>query len=143
MKYGRFRGLRTGTTCVSGHLAYTKEYHVCQLIEGKAAYIEILMRKILKDPRVTVHKVFRRNLRTMNLDWNMSMCYTFELTTEQFEMITDDDVSLDQMFNSMKNSYEVRREGWKLSELYKTIVETFLLKYVSMKEKLKFKRVGT
>jgi len=125
---------------IAGHLAYTSEHHVAQLIEGKADVIKILMEKIRKDPRVSVHKVFQRKLQTMNPGWNISMCYSFQVTTEQYRLIADDDVTPEQMFDSMKNTYEVRREGWKLNEFYKAIVETFLLKYISIEKKVKFKR---
>jgi len=124
---------------ISGHLAYTNEHHVAQLIEGKADEITSLIAKIQKDPRVCVFKVFKRKLQTMNNCWNMSMCYSFNITTEQYRLITNDDVTPQQMFNSMKNTCDVRREGWKLNEFYKTIVETFLLKYISLEEKFKFK----
>jgi len=128
--------------CVSGHLVYTKEHHVCQLIEGKADSIVTLMENIRKDPRVIVYSEFRKRLQTMNLGWNVSMCYAFQITTEQYKLIADDEITPEQMFNSMKNSYEVRREGWKLSEFYKTTVDTFLLKYISIEDNVKFRRVG-
>jgi len=70
------------------------------------------------------------------------MCYAFQITTEQYKLIADDEITPEQMFNSMKNSYEVRREGWKLSEFYKTTVDTFLLKYISIEDNVKFRRVG-
>jgi len=43
------------------------------------------------------------------------------------------------MFNSLKNSCEVRRLRWDIHQFYKTTVETFLLKYISLEKKLKFK----
>jgi len=43
---------------VSGHLAYTKEHHVCQLIDGKADSIVSLMENIRKDPRFIVYSEF-------------------------------------------------------------------------------------
>jgi len=127
---------------VSGHLAYTNELQVSQLIEGKAEEITSLMAKIRNDPRVVVHREFQRKLKTMNPGWNVSMCYSFEITSEQYQLIADDDISLEQMFNSMKNTYEIRRAGWKLSEFYKTVVDTFLLKYISVTENVKFQRWG-
>ena len=126
---------------VSGHLAYTKEHHVCQLIEGKADSIVTLMENIRKDPRVIVYSEFRKRLQTMNLGWNVSMCYAFQITTEQYKLIADEEITPEQMFNSMKNSYEVRREGWRLNEFYKSSVDTFLLKYISIEDNVKFKRV--
>jgi len=125
---------------ISGHLSYTKQLHVAQLIEGKADAIKALIERIHKDSRVNVTKVFSRKLQTMNLGWNLSMCYSFEITTEQYRLIADADVTLQQMFDGMKNSYEVRREGWNLNEFYKSIVDTFLLKYISIADNLQFKR---
>jgi len=127
---------------ISGHLAYTNELHVSQLIEGKAKEITSLMAKIRIDPRVVVHREFQRRLKTMNPGWNVSMCYSFEITSEQYQLIADDDISLEQMFNSMKNTYEIRRAGWKLSEFYKTVVDTFLLKYISVADNVKFQMWG-
>jgi len=125
---------------ISGHLSYTNEHHVAQLIEGKAEQINSLMANIEKDNRVLIYKVFRRKLPTMNVGWNISMCYSFHITSEQYQMIADSDVTPEQMFNNMKNTYEVRRAGLKLNEFYKPIVETFLLKYISITEKVKFKK---
>jgi len=122
---------------ISGHLAYTENSHISQLIEGKAGEITSLMAKIRSDPRVVVYKEFRRTLKTMNQGLSISMCYSFQITTEQYRLIADDDITPQQMFDSMRNTYEVRREGWKLNEFYKTIVETFLLKYVSIERKPK------
>jgi len=125
---------------ISGHLAYTSECHVAQLIEGKADKINSLMAIIEKDSRILIYKVFRRKLQTMNLGWNISMCYSFQITSEQYQMIADCDVTPEQMFNNIKNTYEVRREGLKLCEFYKTVVDTFLLKYISIQENVKFKK---
>jgi hypothetical protein len=124
---------------ISGHLAYTLELHVAQLLEGRADAVNNLMAKIKKDPRVNVHKVFRRKLQTMNLGWNLSMCYSFQITTEQYRLIADGDVTLKQMFDGMKNTCEVLREGWNLNKFYKATVDTFLLKYISIEDKVEFK----
>lgn len=124
--------------CISGHLSYTRERYVSQLIEGKADMVNSLMEKIERDPRVKIRKAFRRKLQTMNHGWNIQMCYSFDLTNEQYRLVADEDITLEQMFDSMRNTYEIRREGWKLSEFYKTIVDTFLLKYISIDENVKF-----
>lgn len=124
---------------ISGHLAYTNELYVCQLIEGKADVITHLMAKIRKDPRVHIYKEFKCKLQTMNKGWNMSMCYSFEITPEQYQLVTSKDVTPEQMFNNMKNTNEIRRLGWDIHQFYNTTVETFLLKYISMEQKLKFK----
>jgi len=125
---------------ISGHLSYTNEYHVAQLIEGNADNINSLMENIEKDSRVFIYKVFRRKLKTMNIGWNISMCYSFQITSEQYKMIADSNVTPKQIFNNMKNTYEIRREGLKLTEFYKTIVETFLLKFISIQENVKLKK---
>lgn len=70
----------------------------------------------------------------------MSMCCSFDISTEHYQMVTSNHVTPEQMFSSMKNTFEVRREGWEIREFYKTIVETFLLKYISIEERLKFER---
>jgi len=123
---------------ISGHLAYTNERYVSQLIEGKADVVISLMEKIRRDSRVKIYKEFRRKLQTMNHGWSVQMCYSFDLTNEQYGLIADEDITPEQMFDSMRNTYEIRREGWKLSEFYKTIVETFLLKFISIDENIKF-----
>merc|ERR550534_3390082 len=117
---------------ISGHLSWTKEYHVVQLLEGKTENVNSLMANIDKDPRVIIWKVFRRKLPTMNLGWNISMCYSFEINTEQYQMITDGELTLEFMFKNMKITYEALKEGWELSEFYKRTVETFLLKFISI-----------
>lgn len=53
-------------TNISGHLAYTKELHVCQVIEGKADEITYLMAKIREDARLNIYKEFKRKLQTVN-----------------------------------------------------------------------------
>merc|ERR1719348_1998404 len=65
---------------ISGHLSYTNGWDVAQLIEGKADEIISLMERIRKDPRVVIYKEFKKIIPTMDLGWNISMCYTFKLT---------------------------------------------------------------
>jgi len=122
---------------ISGHLAYTDGRWISQLIEGKAEEITSLMAKIRGDSRVVIYKEFRRKLQSMNHGWNVQMCYSFDLTNEQYQLIADDDITPEQMFQSMRNTYQIRRAGWKLREFYKTVVETFLLKYISMYDNVK------
>jgi len=126
---------------ISGHLGYTNEHHISQLIEGKAKDVTYLMAKIREDPRVVVYREFRRRIKTMNPAWNISECNSFELSIEQYQLIANEEITLEQMFNTMKNTYEVRRLGYKLKEFYKTIVDTFLLKYISITEKIQFARL--
>jgi len=127
---------------ISGHLSYTKGHHVCQLIEGEADAIRTLMKNIRKDPRVIIHSELKKPILSMNLGWNISMCYTFELTMDQYKMIADVDTTPEQMFNIMKDTSEILHEGGKLKEFYKKSVDTFLLKYISIEEKVKYKRIA-
>jgi len=99
--------------------------------------IKYLMAKIRKDPRVVIYREYHRKLKTMNPGWNLSMCYSFQVTHEQYRLITDDDMTLKQLFDCMKNTCEVLREGWELTQFYKTIVDTFLLKYVAIERKVR------
>jgi len=126
---------------ISGHLSWTKDFHVAQIMEGKDEDVTALMAKIRKDTRVVIFKEFRRNLQTMNQGWQASLCYSFQITSKQYRLIADEDLTLEQMFNRMKDTYRVRREGLKLSQFYKTTVDTFLLKYISIEEKVRFKKV--
>jgi len=131
----------SSTHGISGHLGYTNELHISHLIEGKAEDVTYLMAKIREDPRVVVYREFRRRIKTMNPAWNISKCNSFELSIEQYHLIADEDITLEQMFNTMINTYEIRRLGYKLNEFYKTIVDTFLLKYISIEEKNQFTRL--
>jgi len=123
---------------VSGHLSWTNECHVSQLIEGKAEAVNSLMARIRRDSRVEIYEEFRKKLRTMNPGWSASMCCSFEITHEEFLLVANKNVSLQDLFHSMKNTYEIRREGQELKQFYKITVETFLLKYISIVENVNF-----
>ena len=110
---------------ISGHLSNTNGCDVAQLIEGKADEIISLMERIRKDPRIVIYKEYKKKVltvETMDLGWNFSMCDTFKLTSEQYMIVKDDNIPPEQMFNTIRSSYEAIREGWKLSEFYKTIL---------------------
>lgn len=62
------------------------------------------------------------------------MCYSFEITSAQLRLVQDSDLTLEEMFDMMKNSYEVRQENLNITGFYKEIVETILLKYISLTE---------
>merc|ERR1719177_96865 len=62
---------------ISGHLAFTKSLYVVQLLEGLEDVVNPLMERIRRDPRVVIEKVFKKRLLTMNLGWEVSMCYSF------------------------------------------------------------------
>jgi len=123
---------------VSGHLSWTNECHVSQLIEGRTKAVNSLMARIRRDSRVAIYEEFRKKLRTMNPGWSASMCYSFDITHEEFLLVANENVSLQHLFHSMKNTYEIRREGRELKQFYKITVDTFLLKYISIVENVKF-----
>lgn len=120
---------------ISGHLSWSNDLHVCQLIEGKEKDITSLMSKIRKDPRITIYKEFEKRLKTMKLSGDMTMCYSFEVAMQHFLFLVDENTTPEQMFRAMKNTYEAMREGWKLNEFYKKVVDTFLMKFISVREK--------
>lgn len=116
---------------ISGHLACSKSLHVVQLLEGDENVVESLMKRIWRDPRVVIEKVFRKKMMTMHAGWQLSMCYSFDITTTERQLIKNKDVSLEKIFEMMKNTYEVRKENLDVTLFYKHIIECILLKYVS------------
>ena len=62
------------------------------------------------------------------------MCYSFEITSAQLSLVEDEDLSMEEMFDMMKNTYEVREERLNLPNFYKETIETILLKYISITE---------
>jgi len=117
---------------ISGHLACSKSLHVVQLLEGREKVVLALMKKIRKDPRVEIQMEFKKKLLSMNLGWGVSMCYSFNITSGQLKVVQRDDISLLKMFDMMKNTSQARRENIKLHDFYKNIIETMLLKYISL-----------
>merc|ERR1719510_1970791 len=116
---------------ISGHLACSNSLHVVQLLEGEEEVVQSLMERIRKDPRVTIEEEFSKNLLTMNIGWELSMCYSFEITSSERSLITSDDVSIEKMFDMMKNTYQARNEKLDIPAFYKHIIECILLKYMS------------
>merc|ERR1719494_536854 len=47
---------------ICGHLSYTKEFHVCQLMEGRSEDVRSLMANIRNDPRIIVYEEFSKML---------------------------------------------------------------------------------
>jgi len=117
---------------ISGHLSFTKSLYVVQLLEGLEEHVCSLMDRIRKDSRVIIEKEFIRKIPTMNFGWQMSMCYSFNLTQEDLVMIKNPDLSLNQLFESITNTYEVKRLGVKLPKFYRNTVDIMLLKYISL-----------
>merc|ERR1711920_661878 len=116
---------------ISGHLACSKSLHVVQLLEGQEEVVQSLMKRIRKDPRVTIEEEFSKTLLTMNVGWELSMCYSFEITSSERNLIISDDVSIEKMFDMMKNTYKARKEKLVIPAFYKHIIECILLKYMS------------
>lgn len=116
---------------ISGHLACSKSLHCVQLLEGRQETVMALMERIRRDPRVVILKEFKKELLSMNHGWGISMCYSFDITSAQLRMVQSDNVTLESMFDMIKNTYEVRKENVKLQAFYKNINETMLLKFMS------------
>jgi len=119
---------------ISGHLSCAGTMHVVQLLEGKEKVVLSLMKRIRKDPRVIIEKEFIKRQLTMHLGWAISMCYSFEITSAQLSLVQDEGLSMEEMFDMMKNTHEVREERLNLPDFYKETIETILLKYISITE---------
>merc|ERR1719204_2603139 len=116
---------------ISGHLACSKSLHVVQLLEGEDTVVDTLMKKIRKDPRVVIQKELRKKLLTMSVGWELSMCYSFEITSSERNLIKNEDISIEKMFDMMKNTYQVKQEKLDILAFYKHILECILLKYIA------------
>jgi len=125
------------TNFISGHLSCANTLHVVQLLEGKEKIVFALMKRIRKDPRVVIYKEFVKKQLSMHVGWAISMCYSFEITSAQLSLVQDTDLTMEEMFDMMKNTYQVRRESLNLPSFYKEIIETILLKYISITESKK------
>jgi len=91
------------------------------------------MERIAKDPRVVIHKVFKNNQQSMGLGWGLSMCYSFDIDTttlEQMLIIHDDNISMEDVFDMMKNTHEAIRDELFLPDFYKEIMQTILQKFI-------------
>jgi len=124
---------------ISGHLACSKTLHVVQLLEGENGEVKSLMKRIRKDPRVDIQKEFHKTLLSMNMGWGVSTCYSFDVTPAQLKVIARSDISLERLFGMMKYTYQAKREKLKLTDFYKNVIETMLLKYISMTKGQGFK----
>jgi len=118
---------------ISGHMSFANTLHVVQLLEGKEKVVLGWMKRIRKDPRVVIHKEFVKEQLSMHVGWAISMCYSFEITSAQLRLVKDD-LTLEEMFDMMKNTYQVAQEGLNLPSFYKEIIETILLKFISITE---------
>ena len=70
----------------------------------------------------------------MHLGWGISMYYSFEITSLQLRLVTDDNLTMEEMFDMMKNTDQVTRERLNLQRFYREIIETILLKFISVTE---------
>merc|ERR1719419_1227666 len=119
---------------ISGHLSCANTLHVVQLLEGKEKVVLALMKRIRKDPRVVIYKEFVKKQLSMHVGWAISMCYSFEITSAQLSLVQNTDLTMEEMFAMMKNTYQVRQESLNLPSFYKEIIETILLKFISITE---------
>jgi len=117
---------------ISGHLSCTSTLHVVQLLEGKEKTVLGLMKRIRKDPRIVIYKEFVKKQLSMHVGWAISMCYSFEITSAQLRLVQNTDLTMEEMFDMMKNTYQARQESLNLPSFYKEIIETILLKFISI-----------
>jgi len=120
-----------GSNFISGHLSFTKSLYVVQLLEGSEDVVGLLMERIKRDKRVIIEKVFTKRL-TMNLGWEVSMSYSFNLSPVDLGLIKNPNLSMEQLFDNITSTYEIKRLGVKLSKFYRNTVDIILLKYISL-----------
>jgi len=130
------------TNCISGHLAWTESLHVAQLIEGQSEVVETLMEKIRRDPRVMIYKEFRKNVQVKNTGWDTSMCYSFDLPALLPGFDKDAGLSIQELFDSIGDTFEVKRDMWGLASFYENSIDRILMKWVAQ-EKESTKEVNT
>jgi len=116
---------------ISGHLSFTKSLYVIQLLEGVEDVVGSLMERIKRDKRVIIEKVFTKRL-TMNLGWEVSMSYSFNLSPVDLRYIKNPNLSMEQLFDNISSTYEIKRLGVKHSKFYRNTIEMILLKYISL-----------
>jgi len=117
---------------ISGHLSFTKSLYAVQLLEGVEDVVTSLMERIRRDKRVIIEKVFTKRLLTMNLGWEVSMCYSFNVTPTDLSVIKNPNLSMEQLFDNITSTYEIKRLGVKLPKFYRNTVDIILFKYISL-----------
>jgi len=117
---------------ISGHLSFTKSLYVVQLLEGVEDAVVSLMERIKRDKRVIIEKVFTKRLLKMNLGLEVSMSYSFSLSPADLGLIKNPNLSMEQLFDNITSTYEIKRLGVKLSKFYRDTVDIILLKYISL-----------
>jgi len=116
---------------IAGHLSCSKTLHVVQLLEGEEHIVKSMMRRIRKDPRVVIEHEFSKTLLTMHAGWEMSLCCSFAISPCEREVIKNKAISIQQMFDMMKSTYQARQLNMNIPSFYKHIIECILLKYIS------------
>jgi len=117
---------------ISGHLSFTKGLYVVQLLEGVEDVVSSLMERIKRDKRVIIEKVFTKRLLKMNLGWEASISYSFNLSPADLGLIKNHNLSMEQLFDNITSIHEIKRLGVKLSKFYRNTVDIILLKYISL-----------
>merc|ERR1719419_1449778 len=100
---------------ISGHFSFTKSLYAVQLLEGVEDVVASLMERIKRDKRIIIEKVFTKSLLTMNLGWEVSMSYSFNLSPADLGSIENPYLSMEQLFDDIPNTFEIKRLGVKLS----------------------------
>jgi len=124
---------------ISGHMSAATTLHVAGVLEGKEKLVLAGMKRTRKDPRIVIKKEFVKKQLSMHLGWGISMHYSFEITSSQLRLVQDDDLTMEELFDMMKNSDQVIRERLNIQSFYKEITDTILLKFISLTEKEKLK----
>jgi len=120
---------------IGGHLVWTEDGYVGQLLEGSKDVVFPLLERIKKDPRVVIDKLYSKDLLTMNAGWEMSMCYSFQKTRMELDFIDNADVSLDQVFDEIKNTHKIKHDRLlQLRQFYMHTINMFTMKYMSVVE---------
>jgi len=88
------------------------------------------MSRIREDPRVVIDMELRKKLPTVRLGWEMSICYSFEITLPERRLITNDVISIPETFDMIENTYLLKKEKLNVPKFYKHIVDCILLKYI-------------
>jgi len=120
------------TNFISGHLAWTESLHVAQLLEGRSEVVFSLMERIRRDPRVIIHKEFRKDMQVKNTGWDMSMCYWFDVPAKLPDYEEYRDFSIEELCDRIGNTFDVKRDVWGLAKFYETNINTILMKYISL-----------
>ena len=117
---------------IAGHLSCSRTLHVVQCLEGKENVTRSLMGRIIKDPRVRIHKIFYKLQPSMHIGWALSMCYSFDITKVQLMLVQNEELTMESIFDMMKTTFEAVQEKLHLPTFYKEIMETMLLKYITV-----------